>query len=51
MIVPAILAMAACAECNTGIKKDVWSVIFPSLFYAISLRAKSALAGPAVKAL
>ncbi len=36
--------------CNNGINKDV-SVIFPSLFCAIFLRAGSALAGAAVKAL
>ena len=50
MIVPAIHAIAACAVCNNGINKDV-SVIFPSLFCAIFLRAGSALAGAAVEAL
>ena len=51
MFAPAIHAITACAVCNHGINKDVWSIIFPSLFCAISLRAKSALAGAAVKAL
>ena len=41
--------MAACAACNNGINKDVWSVIFSSLFCAIFLRAGLALAGAAVK--
>ncbi|MDO9605003.1 hypothetical protein [Hydrogenophaga sp.] len=49
MVAPAIHAMAACIVCNNGIK-DV-SIIFPSLFCAISLRARSAQAGAAVKAL
>jgi hypothetical protein len=51
MAAPAIHAMAACAVCNNGINKDVLFVIFPSLFCAIFLRAGSALAGAAVKAL
>lgn len=42
--------MGAYAVPNNGINKDV-SVIFPSLFCAISLRAGSALAGAAVKRL
>ena len=51
MAAPAIHAMAACAVFNNGINKDVWSVIFSPLFCAISLRAKSAQASAAVKAL
>jgi hypothetical protein len=47
---PAIHAIAACAVCNHGTNKDV-SIIFPSLFCAISLRARLARAGAAVKAL
>lgn len=43
-------AMDMCAVCNNGINKDVF-VIFPSLICAIFLRAGSALAGAAVKAL
>ncbi|MDP2417591.1 hypothetical protein [Hydrogenophaga sp.] len=42
--------MPARAVCNNGINKDV-SIIFPSLFCAISLRAGSAQAGAAVNAL
>lgn len=45
-----IHALAACDECNSGINQDV-SVIFPSLFYAVALRAGSAQAGAALKAL
>jgi len=47
---PAIHAITACAVCNNGINKDV-SIIFPSLFCAIFLRAGLALAVVAVRAL
>lgn len=50
MAAPAVHALAACDECNSGIHKDV-SVIFPSLFCAVTLRAGSAQAGAALKAL
>ena len=45
-----IHALSACDECNRGINKDV-SVIFPSLFCAVTLRAGAAQAGAALKAL
>lgn len=50
MAAPEIHALATCEECNRGINKDV-SVIFPSLFCAVTLRAGAAQAGAAVKAL
>lgn len=45
-----IHALSACDESNVSIHKDV-SVIFSSLFCAVALRAKSAQAGAALKAL
>jgi hypothetical protein len=50
MFAPAIRAIAARTVCNNGIIKDV-SIIFRSLFCAIFLRARLALAGVAVRAL
>ena len=50
MVALAIHALSVCEECNGGIHKDV-SVIFPSLFCAVALRAGAAQAGAAVKAL
>jgi hypothetical protein len=45
-----IHTLAACDERNGGINKDV-SVIFSSLFYAVTLRAGSAQAGAALTSL